>query len=226
MEKIIVANHKMNLDIDGVNEYLEKLKSVKHEFIVFPTSIYIPYFINENYKVGIQNVYSKDFGAFTGEVSPYQASKLGVGYVMIGHSERRSFFYEDNNLIKEKIKKCLQNNLKVILCVGETLEEKEDGKTFEVLKKDLSVIDNPENIMISYEPRWAIGSGKTPTNDEIEGVVKFIKKCYNVKVLYGGSVSEDNIATLNQIKSLDGYLLGKASTRAEEVLKIIEVTRK
>lgn len=225
MEKIIIANHKMNLDIDGINEYLEKLKCVKDRFIVCPSNIYLPYFINENYKVGIQNIYAKDYGAYTGEVSPYQAKKLGVSYAIVGHSERRSQFNESNEIIKAKIKRCQKNNLKVILCVGETLEEKENGKTLEALKSDLSVIENPKDIIVAYEPIWAIGSGKNPTKNEIEGVVKFIKKCYNVKVLYGGSVNKENITMLNHIKQIDGYLIGSASTKAEEVLKIIEVTQ-
>lgn len=226
MEKIIIANHKMNLNISEINEYINKLKEVKDKFIVCPTSIYIPYFVNSGYRVGIQNVYFKDYGAYTGETSPYQAKKIGVNYAIIGHSERRINFNETDEIIKEKIDKCLKNKLTPILCVGETLEERENGKTFEVIKKQLSILDNPENVIVSYEPVWMIGNDKILDINDIKEVVKFIKKCYNVKVLYGGGISEDNIALLNQVKNLDGYIIGSASTNASELLKILEVTEK
>lgn len=226
MEKIIIANHKMNLNISEINEYINKLKTVKDKFIVCPTSIYIPYFVNSGYRVGIQNVHFKDYGAYTGEVSPYQAKKIGANYAIIGHSERRINFNETDEIIKEKIDKCLKNKLTVILCVGETLEERENGKTFEVIKKQLSILDNPENVIVSYEPVWMIGNDKILDINDIKEVVKFIKKCYNVKVLYGGGISEDNIALLNQVKNLDGYIIGSASTNASELLKILEVTEK
>ena len=223
MEKIIMANHKMNLDFNDINNYLEKLKDLKDKFIVFPTNIYLPYFINANYRTGIQNVYKENFGSFTGEVSPFQAKKLGVNYVLIGHSERRDIFHEDNELIKLKIRKCLQNNLTVVLCVGETLDERESGKTIEVIKKELSAIESEQNIIVAYEPGWSIETGKIPSNDEIKEVVNFIKKCYNVKVLYGGSVNEENIERINTIKQVDGYLVGGSSTKIDEFRKIIEV---
>ena len=226
MEKIIIANHKMNLDVSEINEYINKLKNVKDKLIICPTSIYIPYFVNAGYNVGIQNVYFKDYGAYTGEVSPYQAKKIGANYAIIGHSERRKYFNETNEVIKEKINKCLKNKLNVILCVGESLEERENGKTYDSLKKQLSVIENPENIIVSYEPVWKVGTDKILNENDIKEVVKFIKKCYNVKVIYGGGISEDNIAILNQIKSLDGYIIGAASTRADELLKILEVTER
>lgn len=226
MEKIIIANHKMNLNISEINEYINKLKNVKDKLIICPTSIYIPYFINAGYNVGIQNVCFKDYGAYTGEVSPYQAKNIGVNYAVIGHSERRTHFNETNEIIKEKINKCLKNKLTVILCVGETKEEKENGKTFEVLKEQLSVIDSLENVIVSYEPVWAIGTDEILNENDIKEVVKFIKKCYNVKVIYGGGISEYNITLLNQIKSLDGYIIGSASTRADELLKILEVTER
>lgn len=223
MEKIIIANHKMNLDLNDVNNYLEKLKNYKDKFIVFPSNIYLPYFINSNYKVGIQNIYKDNFGSFTGEVSPYQAKKLGVNYVLIGHSERRDIFHEDNELINAKVKKALENNLKVVLCVGETLEERESGKTLEVIKSELSAIGEHEDIIVAYEPGWSIQTGKIPSNEEIKEVVNFIKKCYNVKVLYGGSVSAENIEMIKSIKQIDGYLVGGASTKIDEFIKIIEV---
>lgn len=226
MEKIIIANHKMNLNISEINEYINRLKEVKNKLIICPTSIYIPYFVNAGYNVGIQNVHFKDYGAYTGEISPYQAKKIGVSYAIIGHSERRKYFNETDEIIKEKIDKCLKNKITPILCIGESLEERENGKTFEVIKKQLSVVDNPESVIISYEPVWAVGSDKILEVNDIKEVVKFIKKCYNVKVIYGGGISENNITLLNQVKNLDGYIIGSASINASELLKILEVTEK
>lgn len=220
--KLVVANHKMNLDIDDIHEYLRKLKEVKNKVVILPTDIYLPYFINENYTVGIQDIYCKDFGSYTGEVSPYQAKKLGVKYAMIGHSERRRYFDEENDFIHKKVKAAVKNGLTVLLCVGE--REHERDNVFDILKKQLSVIDETENIIVSYEPVWSIGNGHIPSNDEIKKVVKFIKSCYNVKVLYGGSVNEHNIATLNEINELDGFLIGSAALDPDRLLKILEVT--
>lgn len=223
--KIIIANQKMNMDINDVNDYINKMKMYKDNFIVCPSSIYIPYFINSGFNVGIQNVYKNDFGAYTGEVSAYQAKKLGVKYALIGHSERRILFKEDNNLLKEKIKSCLKNDVKVIFCVGETLEEKEENKTIEVIKKQLEIIEDCENIIISYEPVWSISSSNIPSLKEIKEVVNFIKKCYNVKVIYGGSVNDKTIETLAKIKELDGYIIGSSSLDVGAMMKILEVAK-
>jgi len=220
--KLIIANHKMNLDIDDIYEYLRKLKHVKNKVVILPTDIYLPYFINENFVVGIQNIYPKKYGSYTGEVSPYQAKKLGVKYAMIGHSERRKYFDEENDFIEKKVKVAVENGLTVLLCVGEKEHERDD--VFDVLRKQLSVIDSPENIIVSYEPVWSIGNGNIPSNDEIKRVVKFIKSCYNVKVLYGGSVNEHNIATLSEVEELDGFLIGSAALDPDRLLKILEVT--
>jgi len=219
----VFVNHKMNLDIDDVHEYLRKLKNVKDKVVILPTSIYLPYFINENFSVGIQDIYCKDYGAYTGEVSPNQAKKLGVKYAMIGHSERRKYFDEENDFIYKKVKAALKSGLTVLLCVGE--REHERDEVFDVLKKQLSVIDDTDNVIVSYEPVWSIGNGKIPSNEEIKKVVKYIKSCYNVKVLYGGSVNEHNIATLSEVKELDGFLVGSAALDPDRLLKILEVTR-
>lgn len=222
MQKIIMANHKMNLNLNDIHEYLKKLQNYKKNIIVFPTSIYLPYFINDGYKVGIQNIYKNNIGAYTGEVSAMQAKKIGVDYVLIGHSERRRLG-DNNELIKEKIRSALKNNLTVVLCVGETASERENGDTLKVIEKELSVLEGTDNIIVSYEPEWSIGNKKIPSSDCLKKVVNFIKKCYNVRVLYGGSVNVETIRKLQEIEQLDGYLIGEASLDAEEFIKIIEV---
>lgn len=222
--KIVVANQKMNMTVNEVNDYINKMKIYKDKFIVCPSNIYIPYFINAGFNVGIQNVYKNNFGPYTGEVSSYQAKSLGVKYALIGHSERRDIFDENNDLIKEKILSCFKNNIKVILCIGESLEDRKQGKTIEVLKKQLEVLEKNDDVIVSYEPIWSIGSKKIPSEQEIKDVVSFIKKCYNVKVLYGGSVNEESILNLKNINSLDGYIIGSSSLSSHEMIKILEVT--
>lgn len=224
MEKIIVANHKMNMQKDEIKEYISKLKNI--DMIICPTAIYAPYFIENGFETGLQNIYYEDKGAYTGEISPFQASALGVKYVIIGHSERRELFKETNLDINKKIKSALRHHLKVILCIGETENQRNNYK--EVLKKQITEgLDGiTEEVIIAYEPVWAIGTGKTPTNEDISEVAKYIKSLLNNPlVLYGGSVNSNNIKTLNEVKEVNGYLIGGASTKIDELLKIREVVR-
>lgn len=239
MEKIVAANMKMNMTAYEVNEYLKVIneKVNSDNVILCPTSIYLPYFLKQNYQVGIQNVFFQESGAYTGEVSPLQAKSLGIDYAIIGHSERRTYFDEKDTDINNKIISCIKNGLKVILCVGETKEEKDLLKTEKVLKKQLTTdlknleLKDLENIVIAYEPLWSIGSGLTPTNEEILSTVYFIKSTImgmyditDVKVLYGGSVNEKNIDLLNQIENVNGFLVGGASLNPDKILKIIDST--
>lgn len=233
--KLIIANHKMNLDVKELKEYLEGLKEINSKNVVIcPTSIYIPYFLNKKFKVGIQNTFIHSKGAYTGEVSPMQAKSLGVSYTIIGHSERRSYLEENDSLINKKVIEALKYNLKVILCIGETLEEKNMLKTDKILKRqlinDLRNIELIDNIVIAYEPVWAIGSGIIPNNKEISATVSYIRGIIdnlypnnNIKVVYGGSINEKNIEKLNKIECLDGFLIGGTSLNPTSFLKIIEV---
>lgn len=231
-KKIVVANLKMSMNTSDINIYLKSIKNLNNKNVVIcPTSIYIPYFLKQHFYVGIQNVYKEDLGAYTGEVSPLQAYTMGVRYVILGHSERRNYFKETNELINEKIKACLKNNLKVILCIGESKEEKDLLKTKRVLKKQLvTCLDGVDikNVIIAYEPIWAIGTKVTPTNLEIGDTISFIKdvvyelKSDTIKVLYGGSVNEKNIKELNTISNVDGFLVGGASTDFNKFKVIIE----
>lgn len=236
-KKIVIGNQKMYMSIGEVGEYLKQItgKIMTSNVVICPSSIYIPYFLKHRYSVGIQNICAPTKGQYTGEISAKQASDLGLKYALVGHSERRIHFNEDNDTINQKIKNLLESKIVPILCVGETSEEKNLLKTNKVLKsnivsclKDINQ-DDLEKIIIAYEPIWAIGTNRTPTMAEIKANVKHIKEVvksiYNtdVRVVYGGSVSPTNIEKLNKIDNLDGFLVGGSSTKADEFLKIIEV---
>lgn len=233
--RLIIANHKMNMDAIEINKYLKQIKKINSKnVIICPTSIYIPYFLKKNFLVGIQNAFIHAKGAYTGEISPSQAYSLGVKYVIIGHSERRAYLEESDTFINKKVLESLNSKLKVILCVGETLEEKNMLKTDRVLKRQvinaLRNVSNIDNVFIAYEPVWAIGTGLIPSNKEISSTISYIKTIIdnlypsnNVKIIYGGSVTEKNIVKLNKINELDGFLVGGASLDPKAFLKIIEV---
>lgn len=232
MGKFVIANHKMYMTSSDVKKYLSKInKEINRQVIICPTSIYIPYFLKQKFKVGVQNVFYENKGAYTGEISPRQIKSMGVSCAIVGHSERRKKFLETNSEINQKIDLCLKNNVNVILCIGETLDEKKKGLTEEILEKeikeDLKNIKNFDSILIAYEPMWAIGTGDTPSVKEIDIYARYIKqivkKYYDykdMKVAYGGSITTDNIEEISSIESLDGILVGGASTDAEEFIKI------
>lgn len=231
MKKLLLANLKMyqNTQIE-IDDYLKNLKEERKEFIVFPQIVYLDRFIKNGYICGIQNISVYQKGAHTGETSVLSIKDMGAKYVLIGHSEIRENSNETDEIINIKIKNTLKNGLIPVLCVGENLEVYNQNQTKEILKKQLlnDLKDINQKIIISYEPIWAIGTGKTPSNEEITDLVNYIKNLFNnkIKVLYGGSVSEKNIETLNQIKNIDGFLIGKAATNPSSLRKIIEVTRK
>lgn len=234
MGKIVVANFKMNLNQEDIKKYIEIVKSADpNRFVVCPSNIFIHYFLNEKYKIGLQNISYASKGAYTGEVSAVQASSMEIDYAIIGHSERRQHFNESVEVISQKVKQATSNNLNVILCIGETIEEREQNKTEEVLKKQLESLDykDSKDIIIAYEPVWAIGTSLTPSNDDIISATLLIKEeCQkygfeNIRVLYGGSVSIDNIETLNAIKEINGFLIGGASLDPEKIMKMLEVTK-
>ncbi len=222
MEKIIVANHKMNLSYKEMIKYLNDINDL--DVIFFPSSIYIPYFSSKGIKTGIQNIYIDDYGSYTGEISAKQAASAGVKYALIGHMERRKIFNEDDELINKKIKYAIKNNMNVILCVGE--EENEDYKSIitRQISKGLDGVD--KKVIISYEPIWAIGHGITPSIEKIDEVASFIKSLfdYDVKVIYGGSVGTYNINELNKIPSVSGFIVGTESLNIDNLRKIREVT--
>ncbi len=226
MAKIVVANLKMNLKLDEIKNYVNKVKGINDQnFIISPTSIYIPYFLNHNYQVAVQNCYFEKEGAFTGEIGIDQIKSLAINYVIIGHSERRAYFNEDDLMIKKKVDAALKENLKVILCVGENLVERENKETLLKLKKQINILEKTENIIIAYEPIWAIGTGIEAKSDDIFEAVTFIKTLVDVPVLYGGSVNINNIEMLNKIDNVDGFLVGTAAKNVEEMIEILRVVR-
>lgn len=189
-----------------------------------------------NIKLGAQNMYHEDKGAFTGEVSPIFLKEIGVTYVILGHSERRHIFGEKDELINNKVKSALKHDLSPILCVGETLTEREEGITHSVIRSQIegSLTDlqgeNLENLVIAYEPVWAIGTGKTATKEDANEVIGYIRQLLseifgretgnNIRILYGGSVKPGNIKELMEMEQIDGALVGGASLKAEDFAKI------
>ncbi len=240
MKKLIVANLKMNFTKDEMFEYLNDIKykiSNIFEVVICPTPLYLYMLKASEYKLGAQNVFYVNKGSYTGEVSPSQLKSLGVSYVIIGHSERKINFNEDDILISKKVVATLSENIKPIICIGETMEEKQMKKTPLVLKNQLLIAlkdvsaDTLSEVVIAYEPIWAVGSGKTPLISEIEDAITYIKdtvmKHYDipVKVLYGGSIDKKNIKKIMEINNIDGALIGSSALDWQyftEMLSIIE----
>lgn len=229
-EFIIVANLKYSMLPQDILVYLKNIENCKSNLIVCPPNIYIPYFLKHNYLVGIQHLHYAE-KPYTGEITPEQVHCMGIRYVIIGHSDRRLNFNESDTDINKTVIKCLNIGLKVILCVGEKLEERNMLKTSVVLKKQLTIdlknVKNLENLYIAYEPVWAIGTDNTPNNQEINDTVAYIKEIVlkqnncDVKVLYGGSINEENIEMIKKT-NIDGIIIGKSSYDSNDLLKILE----
>ena len=191
---------------------------------------------NTNISIGAQNMYFEDEGAYTGEISAEMLRSIGVTYVLCGHSERRHVFGETNDVINKKVLKAIEYKLIPVLCIGEKLEERENGKTFEILEhqlvKGLSGITDISGVVIAYEPVWAIGTGKNATPAQAEEVHCFIRqyleKNYSeedagkLSILYGGSVKPENIDLIMKEKNIDGVLVGGASLKTESFIRLIE----
>jgi len=189
-------------------------------------------------KLSAQNLFWKENGAYTGEISASMLKDAGCEYVIIGHSERRQFFGEIDESVNQKIKTAMKYNLNPIVCAGETLEEREKGKTFEVIRrqveKEFAGLSASEikNIVIAYEPVWAIGTGKTATPEQANEVHLFIRNLIkeffnreisdNLSILYGGSVKPDNIKGLMEQGEIDGALVGGASLKGIDFLKLVK----
>lgn len=193
-------------------------------------------------QLGAQNIFWEEEGAFTGEVSPRMIKSAGARYVIIGHSERRRYFHEDENIINQKIKLALKNKLKVIHCIGETLEEREQNLTKDIVINQLEwglkglTPEEFKNIIIAYEPVWAIGTGKTATPQQAQEVHAFIREILNtiygdgvgdrITILYGGSVKPNNAAGILQQPDVDGALVGGACLEARSFFQIIQAGEK
>ena len=230
---LIIGNLKMNLKHYEIENYIKYFKDKHYSNVYFaPTSIYLSKFIDNGLNCVSQDVSPFKEGAYTGDVACTQLKSMGVNYSLVGHSERRKY-YDDGKFVNDKIKELLNNGMIPVLCIGETLDERHEEKTFEVLEKEISDafkdIDKEllKAVIIAYEPVWAIGTGEIPTMDEIKEVSMFINHYirehfdYDVKVLYGGSVNNSCIKDLETIDNIDGYLVGGCSLKCEEFEKLI-----
>lgn len=246
MRKAIIAgNWKMNNTIqeaiDLVKELKPLVKDAGCDVVVCPTFLSLPAVIEEckdsNIMVGAQNMHFEESGAFTGEVSPLMLKELGVKFVIVGHSERRQYFNETDETINKKLKTAFEHKIVPILCVGESLQQRELGITEEILgaqiKQDLIGIkkEQVENMVIAYEPIWAIGTGKTATADDANNTIGFIRdvigKLYGedvadkVRIQYGGSVKPSTIKEQMLKEHIDGGLIGGASLKASDFAAIV-----
>ena len=231
--KYIAANFKLNGDLQFIEDYSKKL----NKLIKKPTNMLValPFVYLNNAKalsknrvlVGAQNLSEYEAGAYTGEISAKMIADVGAQFVLVGHSERRHVFGEINEQIAQKIKQAIKNNLKVVLCVGEKLEDKSKYKSVIAaqLKSALAGV-NLSNIIIAYEPVWAIGTGKVATTKDIVKVHSFIKEfvlknySVNMPVLYGGSVKPANSAEILKLDVVDGVLVGGASLKPADFVDI------
>ena len=241
---LIAGNWKMNKTVGEAVKLCEDLRLlvkdvIDRDILVCPpfTALYSVSKIVENTRINIggQNMFYEEKGAFTGEISPIMLKDVGCSYVILGHSERRHIFGEDDELIAKKVFSAVKHDLIPILCVGELLEEREEGKTFEVVRKQikegLKYLSRDDNFVIAYEPVWAIGTGKTATPEMAQEVHRFIRleiselfsheKAESVRILYGGSVKPENISGLMKMADIDGALVGGASLDAESFAKIV-----
>ena len=228
---IIALNNKSNLLKEDYEKYLEDLSTVNtdHEMILCPSFINIPLTNIDNVLLGSQNVSATGIGAYTGEVTASQLKSYGVKYSIIGHSERRTLQKESLEDVFNKIKQCFENDIIPILCVGETKEERTSHRVEEVLEQEiLSAVENisleeQNQIIVAYEPIWSIGTGDIPTKEEVQEVLRFIKKYLpNAKLLYGGSVTDENVDVFKSIEEVDGFLLGGLSLKVNNLKKMIE----
>lgn len=244
---IVAGNWKMNKTIEESNAFMSKFASYvqqyKSEIILL-----VPYTNIEscisissrlNIKIGAQNFHWDDFGAFTGEISVPMLSKMGVKSLLVGHSERRRYFGETDEIINRKIKKAVSSDINVILCVGETSEQRECNKEKKSvmlqIKRALSGVSktNIAQIYIAYEPIWAIGTGKVATPQQANQMCRFIRMCIenmygteegmNFKILYGGSVTEENCREIFLMTDIDGVLVGGASLDPDKFESIIKI---
>ena len=228
---IIASNFKTNhtrkstaLFINEVNEYLKK-ENILSEVYVFPTATSLDFFETEaNFIVGTQNAYATASGSFTGEIGTVQLDEFEIKTILIGHSERRHILGETQDLIAQKYEFYKNLGYKIIYCIGEPLEVKNQGieKTLEYIYEQFIDIDtNYSNLILAYEPVWAIGTGVTATNDDIGSVHKAIKEKINKPLLYGGSVKPENAKELFNMPDIDGGLVGGASLKADVFSKIV-----
>jgi len=244
----IAANWKMNKTVGETLAYLNEFIPIVNDvndvnIVIAPpfTSLYAASLIikNSNIQLSAQDIFYEEKGAYTGEISPIMLQDIGCKYAIIGHSERRQYFNETDEIINKKIVAAIKNNINVIFCIGEALAEREAGKTFDVLKSEieegLKDVSFSDKIVIAYEPIWAIGTGKTATTEQAQEAHNYIRKrlasiysdkANEVRILYGGSVTPDNIDALMACEDIDGALVGGASLNVDSFAKIVKFKRR
>lgn len=246
-EFLIVGNWKMNKNKHEVSMFLDEVANHdfggKNTMVVIPSNPYL-YLFEEKLRYsqvlyGVQNIFPKDSGAFTGELSLDMAKDFGCKYAIVGHSERRTLFTECNEFISKKVRGCIQNSITPIICIGENLEQRRNGSYKELLvnqiKECLIRIEGKDlsKVVIAYEPLWAIGTGETATPDQVEEIHMFLRKFLtdefgidigkDIPLLYGGSVKPSNVRDLALAQSVSGFLIGGASLEAESFIKINDI---
>lgn len=248
-EFIIAGNWKMNKTKHEVISFLDQISNHdfgnKNKIIIAPPNPYL-YLFEEKLRYsqvlyGVQNLFPKESGAFTGELSYEMARDFGAKYAIIGHSERRTLFAESDKLVSKKVRICVQNNIIPILCIGENLDQRRGG-TFKQhltnqIKEGLIRISGDElkDVIIAYEPIWAIGTGETATPDQVEETHMFLRKYLideygkefgeNIPLLYGGSVKTSNVLDLALAQSVSGFLIGGASLEAQSLIEINDILK-
>ncbi len=245
---IIAGNWKMNKTPSEAAQLLKELKPLLEDaacdVAVCPTFVCLGLAAEElkgsNIALGAQNVHWADKGAFTGEISPVMLKELGAEYAIIGHSERRQYFGETDSAVNMRVKAALNHGITPIICVGETLEEREANITNNIIKEQVvhafEGISNPAETVVAYEPVWAIGTGMTATPEQADEVCGFIRSliaelygeesAQALRIQYGGSMNAKNAAVLMSMPNIDGGLIGSASLNAEDFSKIVHYDRK
>ena len=244
-QKLIAGNWKMNGQVDQIIQLTNQLKDsipgdLGSQVVLFPPAIYIPLvndlLKNSNMSLGAQNVYPKEFGAYTGELSAPMLKEFHCRYVLVGHSERRQLFHEDENFVAHKFHHVKNHGMIPVLCVGETLNERENGQTEQVIANQLLAVtayskECFRDCVVAYEPVWAIGTGQTASPEQAQEVHRFIRSLVaesnssdaeQLSLLYGGSVNEHNARALFSMPDVDGGLVGGASLNAKQFLEIVK----
>ncbi len=237
--KIVALNLKMNFDLNDAKTYAESLEGVvtgNPRVLVFPSFPLLTFFNSKKYETGSQDISEYLKGSYTSSVSASQVASCGATWTIINHSERKLFQKETDDILATKIRNALTNNLKVIFCIGESSEDKKEGRTEFMIRRKINHVlgkfnkEELSKMIVAYEPEWAIGSGKTPTNDEISKMADLIKKeianmsGLDMPILYGGSINSYNISLLNTISNIDGFLVGKASLDIRSLEDIIKTS--
>ena len=246
IKSIVAGNWKMNKTPSEGNEFssslINKLNKINNtNVIICPPFTGLTSLIHSDYfNLGAQNCFFENPGAFTGEISVEMLIDCNVKYVIIGHSERRTIFGENDEFIRDKVSKVIDSNLIPILCIGETIEQLNEGLAKETIYKQLKIglskVDSLKNIVIAYEPVWAIGTGLTASIEKVEEIHAYIRGLLTeffdedgsslTPILYGGSVNSDNAEELINVKSVNGFLIGGASLNVEKFIDIIKIVDK